>query len=498
MSLTRLPVLLVEETPSLLFVYRSVLSAAGIEAYPTTTAAEALQLLHQVRPGVVVLDLMLPDRDGLALMSEMLAVNPDLCVVVMSAQDSVDRAVAAMRAGAFDFLLKPFEENRFLAAIRAAQDAAQNAAQNTPGPTGATRPAPPGRRAAQHSGSAAHSPLAARRRADPSAGQDSAVSIGSSEAMKTVHQVIASVARSIATVFITGESGTGKELAAIALHAQSARARGPFIALNCGAIPHDLLESEVFGHLKGSFTGAIADRPGAAAAADGGTLFLDEVCEMAPALQTKLLRFLQTSMVQPLGAVRPHKVDVRIICATNKDPVQAVAQGQFREDLYYRLHVVPLHLPPLRDRGRDAVEIAEVALRRFGAEEGKSFAGLAPETQRILSRQRWPGNVRQLLNVVRNIVVMNPGGMVTPDMLPTDILRSDPGQVWPRQGGLQDAIAGQADDPFAGQTLAGIERRAIEAALARHQGSVPKAAHELAISVSTLYRRIEAWRTGSE
>ncbi len=472
-SLTRLPILLVEETPSLLFVYRSVLTAAGMQVHPASSAAEALQLFHQVRPGVVVLDLMLPDRDGLALMSEMLAINPELCVVVMSAQSSVDRAVAAMRAGAFDFLLKPFEENRFLAAVRAALE---SAGETVPG-----QPAP-------------------KRRSEPAAQSDPATSIGSSEAMKQVHRVISSVARSIATVFITGESGTGKELAAIALHTQSPRARGPFIALNCGAIPHDLLESEVFGHLKGSFTGAIADKPGAAAAADGGTLFLDEVCEMAPALQTKLLRFLQTSMVQPLGATRPRKVDVRIICATNQEPMQAVRQGQFREDLYYRLHVVPLHLPPLRDRGRDAVEIAEVALRRFGDEEGKRFAGLAPETQRILSRQAWPGNVRQLLNVVRNIVVMNPGGMVTPDMLPPDLLRDDPGQAGKRAspfGPLSDPAPSvtASSDPFAGMTLAGIERKAIEAALARHHGSVPKAAQDLAVSISTLYRRIEAWKS---
>ncbi|MCL4067752.1 sigma-54 dependent transcriptional regulator [Pseudomonas sp. GX19020] len=484
----RIPVLLVEDTPSLQFVYRSVLTAAGMNVHPAGSASEALQLLHQVKPGVVILDLMLPDRDGLALMSEMLAINPDLCVVVMSAQGSVDRAVAAMRAGAFDFLLKPFEENRFLAAVRAAVLAAEETAPGQPAP---------------------------KRRAETAASSDPAASIGSSEAMKQVHRVISSVAGSIATVFITGESGTGKELAAIALHTQSPRARGPFIALNCGAIPHDLLESEVFGHLKGSFTGAIADKPGAAMAADGGTLFLDEVCEMAPALQTKLLRFLQTSMVQPLGATRPQKVDVRIICATNQDPLDAVRRGQFREDLYYRLHVVPLHMPPLRDRGRDAAEIAEVALRRFGGEEGKSFAGVAPETQRILLRYRWPGNVRQLLNVMRNIAVLQPGGLVTPDMLPVEMLREDPGQhrgASPPDAPLGTAggttgsraagfapVAARFDDAgpvFAGKTLAEIERMAIEAALARHQGSVPKAAHDLDISVSTLYRRIEAWKSG--
>ena len=228
--------------------------------------------------------------------------------------------------------------------------------------------------------------------------------IGASPAMQRVHATIRSVARSLATVFITGESGTGKELAALAVHHASPRAQGPFIALNCGAIPQDLLESEVFGHMKGSFTGAISDKPGAAQAADGGTLFLDEVCEMAPALQTKLLRFLQTSTVQPVGATRPHKVDVRIICATNQDPAEAVRLGLFREDLYYRLFVVPLHMPPLRERCDDVIEIAHAALERMSREEGRRFDGFAPEVLALFRAHSWPGNVRQLLNVIRNVV----------------------------------------------------------------------------------------------
>jgi DNA-binding NtrC family response regulator len=311
--------------------------------------------------------------------------------------------------------------------------------------------------------------------------------------MARIHATIGSVARSMATVFITGESGTGKELCALAVHAASSRANGPFIALNCGAIPQDLLESEVFGHMKGSFTGAISDKPGAAAAADGGTLFLDEICEMAPALQTKLLRFLQTSTVQPVGATRPKKVNVRIVCATNRDPVDAVRRGLFREDLYYRLFVVPIHMPPLRDRGQDVIEIAEAALFRFAREEGREFLGLSPEVRAVLPRLPWPGNVRQLLNVMRNVVVLNPGGWVTPQMLPPGLMAAPPLPVeTPRS--LQPAPGLPTTDSLVGLTLAEAERRLIEATVARHGGSIPKAARVLDVSPSTLYRKIEGWK----
>jgi transcriptional regulator with PAS, ATPase and Fis domain len=296
----------------------------------------------------------------------------------------------------------------------------------------------------------------------------------------------------MATVFITGESGTGKELCALAVHAASPRAAGPFIALNCGAIPQDLLESEVFGHMKGSFTGAISDKPGAAAAADGGTLFLDEICEMAPALQTKLLRFLQTSTVVPVGATRPRKVNVRIICATNRDPLDAVRRGEFREDLYYRLFVVPLHMPPLRDRGEDVLEIAENALARFSREEGKPFDGLDGPVKALFRALPWPGNVRQVLNVIRNIVVLNEGGLVTLDMLPDTLDRQiDPAP--PRGIAPPPAPSALSLDDLIGRPLAEIERAVIEATLARHGGSVPRAARVLELSPSTLYRKIEGW-----
>ncbi len=459
-SATKQAVLVIEDTLSLQMLYRTVLSAAGYQVVLAATAAEGLAAFARTQPAAVILDLVLPDRDGLLVMADLLRQRPGTRVIVITAHGSTNRAVEAMRAGAHDFLVKPVEEARL-------GDAVANALAAWRG--GATP--------------------AVAARTDP--GQF----IGSSASMRRVMDKIASVAPSMATVFITGESGTGKELCALAVHQQSTRADGPFIALNCGAIPQDLLESEVFGHMKGSFTGAISDKPGAATAADGGTLFLDEVCEMAPALQTKLLRFLQTSTVQPVGATRPKKVNVRIVCATNRDPTEAVRRGHFREDLYYRLYVVPIHMPPLRERDADVVEIAETALQLFAQEEKRHFDGLAPEVLALFRRLPWPGNVRQLLNVIRNVVVLNRGGTVTAAMLP-DTLAGEELPGLPAAPAAADVEA--AADPFAGLSLATVERRAIESALARHAGSIPRAARELDVSPSTLYRKLEAWGRQAE
>jgi two-component system, repressor protein LuxO len=450
-------VLVVEATSSLQMIYRAVLTKAGFTVDVAGTAADAVSTFLAEEYAIVILDLVLPDRDGLALMQDLLDHRPDTTIIVVTANSAVDRAVAAMRGGAHDFLVKPVDETRLVAAV---ENTTGSSARKPP------RPAKP----------AVPPPLAS-------------AFIGTSDVMRRLQTKIASVASSMATVFITGESGTGKELAALAVHDHSPRASGPFIALNCGAIPQDLLESEVFGHMKGSFTGAISDKPGAATAADGGTLFLDEVCEMALPLQTKLLRFLQTSTVQPVGATRPRKVNVRIICATNQDPLDAVRRGQFREDLYYRLFVVPIHMPPLRTRGDDVIEIAEAALARFAEEEGRHFDGLSPQVRHLFRSYPWPGNVRQLLNVLRNVVVLNIGGAVTTDMLPEGLVAEEPAAL--------AAAAPMAPDldieTLIGRPMAEIERRVIEATLAQHDGSVSRAARVLDIAPSTLYRKIEGW-----
>jgi DNA-binding NtrC family response regulator len=469
-------VLLIEDTPSLSMVYESVLRRAGHTVTTAFSAADGRQLFDAEGSRIVLLDLMLPDGDGLDVLRHIAGRSADSKVIVITANGSINRAVEAMREGAFDFLVKPFDDRRLLSAVG-------NAVQSL-----VSHPAPAPRRGP-------------RQQAEYQG------FIGSSPAMQEVYRTVASIGRSTATVFITGESGTGKEVCAQAIHAVSNRSRGPFVPLNCGAIPRDLLESEVFGHLRGSFTGAIADKIGAAAAADGGTLFLDEICEMDLALQTKLLRFLQTSMIQPVGAVVPRKVDVRIICATNRDPAEEVRAGRFREDLFYRLHVVPIHLPPLREREDDVNLIAERALVGFAAEEGRQFRTLAPEVRELFRRAPWPGNVRQLLNVLRNIVVLNDGPVVTAAMLPAELVARppDPTVMRAAQAGAaaEGPVAEPAPDPAAslaaavrrlvGTPLADLEREFIEATIAHCNGSIPKAARLLDVSPSTLYRKREGW-----
>lgn len=452
-------VLLVEDTPSLQLVYATVLQNAGHEVLAADNAAMGLELFEDHAPPVVLVDLMLPDRGGMELMTDFLTMRPEVRVVVITAHGSINKAVEAMRAGAHEFLVKPFDEARMLSAVdNALRDSA--IARDRISPTSASAQVPR--------------------------------LIGRSPAMGQVYQKIRSVSGSMATVFISGESGTGKELCAQAIHDLSSRASKPFVPLNCGAIPPDLMESEVFGHLKGSFTGAIADKPGAAAAADGGTLFLDEVCEMAPNLQTKLLRFLQTSTIQPVGATMPQKVNVRILCATNRDPLTEVRRGRFREDLYYRLHVVPIHMPPLRERSQDVLEIARWALARFSEVEGKEFETLSREVEDLFLRLNWPGNVRQLLNVLRNVVVLNDGPLVTQDMLPADV-HAEADNVTtlhpPRPANNAPSnLVGLIGKPFHE-----IERLVIEETISRMNGSVPKAARVLELSPSTIYRKREAW-----
>lgn len=315
--------------------------------------------------------------------------------------------------------------------------------------------------------------------------------IGTSAVMQNLYNRIEAAARSDAPVFITGETGTGKELCAEAIHSHSGRAGKPFMALNCAAIPRDLMESELFGHVKGAFTGAISERAGAAQLANGGTLFLDEIAEMTPAMQTKLLRFLQDFTFTKVGGSRMEKTDIRLICATNRDPLSEIQAGNFRADLFYRLHVLPLHMPPLKARGDDVIDLAEIFLRHYAALEGKAFKGFTNDAEGQLCRYDWPGNVRQLQNVIRHIVVMHDDKIVTARMIPAGLLHKP---VHPSSADHQDEAAAQASHmTTAFQPLAAIERQAIEHVLQACEGNVPQAAAILAISPSTLYRKRAAW-----
>lgn len=473
--MSRKRILIVEDMPSLALAYAAFIEKAGHETVIADTGAAALNAIaDNGRFDAILLDLQLPDTDGLDLLRENPAILERFPVIVATANVSLTRAIEAMRMGAFDFLVKPLPGSRLTAVIASALELGKVSSPD---------------------------PAAARAKAGK---QQPGTFIGNSEPMQEVYRQIECVASSRATVFITGESGTGKEVCAEAIHRESGRANGPFVAINCGAIPENLLESELFGHLKGSFTGAVTDRIGATQAAHKGTLFLDEICEMALPLQVKLLRFLQTGTVQRVGSVRVEDVDVRIICATNRNPESEVAQGRFREDLYYRLAVVPLHMPPLRDRQADVGELADAFLQRFAREEGKTFGKLGANQRAALDRYSWPGNVRELQNIMRRAAVLNSGPEVPLTALP---LASQPARAIsaPPASSLPLIHEEAADtssvlsivNALKGLTLDEIERIAIEAAIDTAGGSMPAAARALGVSPSTIYRKRERWSVGS-
>ncbi len=469
MPIGSIPVLLIEDTPSLARVYAEFLKKEAYTVVAVETGAAAIDQLADGAPKVVLLDLQLPDMNGMEVLKRINAQALPCAVIVITAHGSVNAAVEAMRYGAYDFLVKPFSADRLVVTVR-------NAVERL--------------RLAQIVDTFEQDLGRARYHGF----------IGSSLAMQAVYRIVDSAASSRATVFITGESGTGKEVCAEAIHRQSQRSGRPFIAINCGAIPKDLMESEIFGHVKGSFTGAVSDREGAAARADGGTLFLDEICELAPDLQTKLLRFIQTGTYTPVGGSRLEKVDLRIVCATNRDPLHEVEEGRFREDLYYRLHVIPIHLPPLRDREDDVLEIARHYLAEFTAEEKKGFTHFSPETEQALRHYHWPGNVRQLQNVVRIVSVLHDGDTVLPQMLPAPL--GAPGLIplTPMPPTAFEAAAApiprapQPLTPDAIKPLWEVEKDAIEDAITACDGNIPRAAALLQISASTIYRKRLAWQ----
>ena len=450
-------VLVVEDIPTLAETFRAFLEPAGMTVTVALTGGEARARLETLLPDVLVLDLHLPDMTGIDLMRWVRERGLPCETVIITARGSVQAAVDSMREGAFDFIVKPFSADRLRITVKNALERKR---------------------------------LAGTLAALQEVNGDGAFAgmVGRSAAMEPVYRILQNVAPSSATVFIRGESGTGKELCAEALHRLSGRADGPFIAINCAAIPRDLLESEVFGHVKGAFTGASADRKGAALSAHGGTLFLDEVCEMDLGLQAKMLRFLQTRTVQRVGEDKARPCDARIVCASNRDPDAEVRAGRLREDLFYRLNVVALALPPLRDRDDDVLLIARHVLATVSAEEGRLFSGFAPEAERALLSYGWPGNVRELQNVIRSVVVLNTGPQVTRDMLPPEIQAAEPSGA-----GLLPGLP-QRDMAEGIRPLDDVIRSAVEAAVVACGGNIPRAASALGVAPSTIYRRLQGWR----
>lgn len=458
-------ILLVEDSQDLASLYLEYLKRQHYVANHVTTGQDAISFLQNSAPDIVLLDYVLPDMTGQTVLEYIDTKGIQSQVIVMTAHASVETAVTCIRLKTFDFLIKPFDSSTLLKTIDNA--ITHHAEQHPPKTTGTTT---------------------------------SVVShgfIGHSPPMQHIYQVIERAAPSIATVFISGESGTGKEVCARTLHDESTRKNNPFIALNCAAIPHGLMESEIFGHIKGSFSGATADRQGAALLADGGTLFLDEICEMDMDLQTKLLRFIQTGTFQKVGSSKLEKVDIRFVCATNRNVLEEVEQKRFREDLYYRLHVIPIEMPALRERGHDITELAEYFLGKYATEENKPFKGFSEESRLLLLAYDWPGNIRQLQNIIRNIVVLNPGGIVTADMLPA-LIKNKSNPVTSSQNNQDDIkpeeITGNQEVVKKIAPLWESEKNTIEEAIALCEGNVPRAAGLLGISPSTIYRKRETWK----
>jgi DNA-binding NtrC family response regulator len=441
-------ILVVDDEESARSGLQRLLRQAGYLADAAPSAATALELASEQPPEVVVTDLMMPDMDGMALCAQLHELDPELPVIVATGVGDVSSAVAAMRAGAADYLIKPVEFDVLVIAIERARErrALRVETENL-------------RRQLRESASAGLQGL-----------------IGASAPMQKIYRVARQVSASRATVLITGESGTGKGELARAIHALSPRATAPFIALHCAAVPESLLESEMFGHEKGSFTGADKRRVGRFEQAHGGTLFLDEIGEISPLVQTRLLRVLQERAFERVGGNETIALDVRVIAATNRDLACAVDAGHFRADLYYRLNVVHMEMPPLRTRGGDILVLANAFLRRFAVDNLKPVEGFDQDARTRLLAGHWPGNVRELENAIERAVVLCEGPQIGADDLPND---------------ERGTAAGQVTVP--GSTLAEIERWAILATLEATNGSTAKAAEMLDVSVRTIQYRLHEY-----
>jgi len=456
-------VLLVEDDVAMARLIQGNLKDESIDIYHAKDGHDALAYLDTNLPQVVLLDLNLPDMDGLDILRHITEQQIPASVIVITGYGSVDVAVKAMQAGVFDFLEKPFSSDRLMLTLRNALER-----QNLTDTVDTMK--------------------------DTSQARFHGF-IGSSIEMLAVYQIIDNASISKASVFITGESGTGKEICAQAIHDHSSRFKKPFIAINCASIPADLMESEIFGHLKGAFSGATSNRDGALASADGGTLFLDEICEMDIGLQAKLLRAIQMEELKKVGSDKFEKVDVRFVSATNREPLSEIKQGKLREDLFYRLNVIPIALPPLRAHTEDIIELATQFIKEFSTQEEKNIKSLSPETESILLNYDWPGNVRQLRNIIHNIVVMNKGDIITNDMLPSplDILvskgnaRYSSAHATNKTPEVKDNAAGKTF-----KTLKEVEDEHIKNVIDECQGNIPQAAAQLGVSPSTIYRKVHS------
>jgi DNA-binding NtrC family response regulator len=463
-------ILVVDDEPNLRKVLRGILSRDGYEVVEAADGAEALGLIGQ-GVAAIITDLKMPRLDGMGLLRHATSAHPDIPVVMITAHGSVDSAVGAVKQGAFDYIEKPFEQEQIRQIVAKA-----------------IRTHELERRAPR-----------AQAPSDKAPGRFGL--IGSSEPLRQVLGVIEKVADTPSTVLISGESGTGKELIARALHENSSRRAEPFIKINCAAIPKTLMESELFGYEKGAFTGAVGSKPGRFELADRGTLFLDEIGEIPVEMQVQLLRVLQESEFERVGGIKTIKVDVRLVTATNRDLAREVQAGNFREDLYYRLNVVPIHLPPLRERRSDIVLLVEHFRQKFNERLKKSFEGVEPEALDRLTSHHWPGNIRELENVLERTMLFASGPILRAADLPPELqaglvaapapsVAAPPASgSWPPPAAAPSRAASLKE--IVRQETERVERELIVRALEETGGNVTQAARKLKISRKSLQTKMK-------
>ncbi|HEX6924775.1 MAG TPA: sigma-54 dependent transcriptional regulator [Longimicrobiaceae bacterium] len=442
-------ILIIDDETSILDTLRILLKRDGFEVHTAVGGQQGLEALAEVEPDIVLTDIRMPGVSGIDVLNAAREMDSTLPVILMTAQASLQSAIQAVNQGAFHYVQKPFSNDEMLVICRRAAESRQLRQENR----------------------ALKSEI---RRRDAS---QAVRPIGKSRAFNDVIRLAETVAPTDSTVLISGESGTGKEVVARFIHALSDRSDGPFLSINCGALPENLLESELFGHVKGSFTGAVRDKAGLFVAAKGGTFFLDEVGEMSPATQVKLLRALQEREVIPVGATEAVPVDVRIIAATNRDLEEEIRRGTFRGDLYYRLNVITLHLPPLRERVDDIPLLADHFLKRFASSRGEEPPRLSDEAREILQSYDWPGNVRELENALERAAVLSRGGEIKPNTLPERLTS-------------QKATPLVSDRLPPNPPLEIIERAYIHWVLQAEGGNKTRTAEVLGIDPSTLYRKL--------